>query len=341
MLRLIKKYGQRGKYVLIICFFVAICLFFFVLHNAEKHVTINHATGVGDYWLARDLAQVIAASDYNVRVYSENADMKAFRNAQYNIVVRGNLFLIDFDAIGKKNILWLAWSNLKLNNIERTMPIDEYATMITDSIKKYDMLVIGSEKLYHILKDKIQIPLYFVPQFTNTEKFYPDYDEKLASEILFVGNYHFNRKAALMVRENNYPIKIYGDGWPQGVAVAEYIDNRNLRKYYSSAKIVLNDTKENMKDFGFISNRIFDATACKAFVISDYMPEIEKLYGDSVPMYKNKAELLNLLDYYLKHPEERHQKAERAYEITLKYRSHHLAQEYWKSILRQADMKTR
>ena len=96
-----------------------------------------------------------------------------------------------------------------------------------------------------------------------------------------------------------------------------------------------------MKDFGFISNRIFDATACKAFVISDYMPEIEKLYGDSVPMYKNKAELLNLLDYYLKHPEERHQKAERAYEITLKYRSHHLAQEYWKSILRQADMKTR
>ena len=71
-----------------------------------------------------------------------------------------------------------------------------------------------------------------------------------------------------------------------------------------------------MKRFGFISNRIFDATACKAFVISDYMPEIEEIYGDSVPMYRNAREFKQLTEYYLAHPEERRKKAEQAYQIT-------------------------
>ena len=93
-----------------------------------------------------------------------------------------------------------------------------------------------------------------------------------------------------------------------------------MRKHYSSAKIVLNDTREGMKEFGFISNRIFDATACETLIISDYMPEIEEIYGDTVPMYKTKEELISLVKYYLddKNQAERKDKAKRAREITLK-----------------------
>ena len=71
---------------------------------------------------------------------------------------------------------------------------------------------------------------------------------------------------------------------------------------------------------GVISNRIFDGTACGTLVISDYMPEIEAIYGDSVPMWKTEKELVNLIKYYLdpKHEEERLEKAQRAREITLK-----------------------
>ncbi len=322
-----------NKHIVIIAsaFLAASCLY--LLHINNGTVVINHSFGVGDYWLARDLAKVISNQGDNVSIYENGKDKPVVQNADYNIVIRGNLSGIEHAVVGKKNILWLAWSNLKINNKERTIPVDEYVLKILDSVRQYDTLAIGSEKLYHLLRDRVQIPLYFVPQFTNTEKFYPDFDEKLSSEILFVGNYHFDRKAARTALENNYPIQIYGDYWPKGVARAKYIDNRILRKYYSSAKIVLNDTKENMKDFGFISNRIFDASACKAFIISDYMPEIEELYGDSVPMYKNKEELLALLDYYLSHPEERLKKADKAYNITMKYRTQNQARQYWKNIL--------
>ena len=71
-----------------------------------------------------------------------------------------------------------------------------------------------------------------------------------------------------------------------------------------------------MLEAGFINNRIFDVTACKGFLISSYSPEIKEIYGDNIPMFKTADELKTLTDYYLNHPEERHKKAEAAYQIT-------------------------
>jgi spore maturation protein CgeB len=48
------------------------------------------------------------------------------------------------------------------------------------------------------------------------------------------------------------------------------------------------------------------------------MPEIKEIYGDSVPMYKDEKELLKLIDYYLKHDDERQRLAKKAQQITLR-----------------------
>ena len=55
----------------------------------------------------------------------------------------------------------------------------------------------------------------------------------------------------------------------------EGIPNAELRRYYSAADIVLNDHWDDMRTEGFISNRIYDALACGAFVISDHIEGIE------------------------------------------------------------------
>ena len=114
---------------------------------------------------------------------------------------------------------------------------------------------------------------------------------------------------------------MFGDGWQDKVDEkyfkGSYIDNNELHKYYASAKIVLNDTRNDMKKAGFISNRVFDVTASGGFLISDYMSEVEKFYGDSIPMFKTKEELKHLIDYYLSHPNERKEKALKAQQITL------------------------
>lgn len=295
-----------------------ICFTKYFYKQSNKPVQISHFAGGGDKWLASDLKIAFENNGYPA-VCTDFESVDHCFCTKYDIFLLGS-FNNSKSHIKKnhKNILWLAYSlNFDDKNTNKNS-FNEYIDLIKKNVKLYDVFAVSSIKIYNTLKDKLNIPVYYIPQFTNTEKFYPDYDASLKSDILFVGNNHFDRKAAKYAIKHNLPISIYGDGWPLEFTKGIYIDNRILRKYYSSAGIVFNDTMTSMKEFGFISNRIFDATASGAFVISDYMPEIEEMYGDSIPMWKTEEEFVKITKYYLNHPEERKIKAKKAREITLK-----------------------
>ena len=51
-----------------------------------------------------------------------------------------------------------------------------------------------------------------------------------------------------------------------------------------------------MKDYNFINNRIFDALACGLPIISDYVSELEELFGDVILIYKNKKEFIECVN---------------------------------------------
>ena len=71
---------------------------------------------------------------------------------------------------------------------------------------------------------------------------------------------------------------IYGSGWEPFVdpalVVSDYVANDELPVVYSSVGVLLNDHWETMHEWGFVSNRLFDALACETPVISDDLPEI-------------------------------------------------------------------
>lgn len=191
---------------------------------------------------------------------------------------------------------------------------------LDDDWQNFDVIAVASPA-YAAELNRVGIKAVYVPQFTNPEKFYPDPDPALASDILFVGSNWHDRTSLRYALEAGFTVAVYGYNWqgivPPEMYKAPYIANTELNRYYSSAKIVLNDHRPDMKDFGFVNNRIYDATAAGALVISDYMPEIETAYGDAVPMYKNKEELARLLEYYLAHEDERLALAAKARRITL------------------------
>ena len=68
----------------------------------------------------------------------------------------------------------------------------------------------------------------------------------------------------------------------------EVIPNAELARYYGAADIVLNDHWDDMLAEGFISNRIYDALACGAFVISDPIVGIEAEFDGAVPTYRDR-----------------------------------------------------
>ena len=58
----------------------------------------------------------------------------------------------------------------------------------------------------------------------------------------------------------------------------------------------MNDHWDDMREKGFVSNRIFDALACGTCVISDDIEGLNDLFGDRVITYKTPSQLKELID---------------------------------------------
>jgi len=291
----------------------------------------------GDYWIASDLSDALKNNYDDIFFSFPNSPLSELGDVF--IYLRGGRRL--HENLIKKDTVSLMYLFYSLTYNNQDIPsLDEYIQQFFSEFKNVDTVVTASNALAKTLKN-YDVEAYYIPQFTNVKKFYFDYDENVKSDVLFVGNYTPYRQAVPTLLEADIPVSIYGDAWPDDIAQDRYIDNRILRKYYSSAKIVLNDTRADMRKLGFISNRIFDATACGTLVISDYMKEIEEVYGDSVPMWKTKEELVDLVKYYLapEHEAERLDKAKRAREITLHNFTSDIAAEKFQTII--DDLKKR
>lgn len=290
----------------------------------------------GDYWIASDLAQSLQNNYAETFISFPNSPVSKLGDVF--IYLRGGRVL--HENLVKNDSVSLLYLFYSLSPDKQDIPsIEDYIQQFLGEFKNVDAVATASKTLADALRF-YDIEAYYIPQFTNISKFYPDYDENVKSEVLFVGNYSTYRQAVPILLKAQIPVSIYGDAWPNEV-LGRYVDNRVLRKYYSSARIVLNDTRADMRELGFISNRIFDATACETLVISDYMKEIEEVYGDTVPMWKTEDELVALVKYYLdpEHEEERLLKAKRAREITLNNFTSDKAAEKFQAIINDVKQK--
>ena len=119
--------------------------------------------------------------------------------------------------------------------------------------------------------------------------------------VLFVGNARQggSRPVIDYALAADIPVQIYGSDWERTKAsdlvVAKLAPNAGLGQLYASAEVVLNDHWTDMARNGFISNRLFDAVACGARVLSDRVDGIAELFGDSVQFYESPADLAAVL----------------------------------------------
>ena len=128
-------------------------------------------------------------------------------------------------------------------------------------------------------------PVHALPQCSDTRRFpYRAHVHEPGRPTLFVGN---SRKADRpIVRwavETGEPLEIHGQHWegrvPAGLVAGENLPNTALAERYAAAHCVLNDHWPSMRDFGIVSNRVFDAVAAGGRLVSDRLPSIEALFG--------------------------------------------------------------
>lgn len=311
----------------------AVFLFWGTWAHAEglaviKSTTNRGETNVGDYWIAEDFAAGFRALGQMTAVdYRGEYQNKHVPAPSFSLYMRGyTKFETPFDE--GTNILYVYYpmtyhadSGRKADKAalqrRKKLPLN---SSLDDDWRNFDVIAVASPTYAATLRAH-GINAVYVPQFTNPERFYPAPDDNLRTDILFVGSNWHERTSLRYAIESGFQVAVYGYHW-EGIVPAEmykavYIPNDDLNRYYSSAKIVLNDHRPDMKEFGFVNNRIYDATAAGALVISDYMPEIAEAYGDSIPMYKNREELAALLHYYLHNEAARLEKAAQARRMTL------------------------
>lgn len=164
-----------------------------------------------------------------------------------------------------------------------------------EELQQYDHVFVASEsytrKLKPLLGDKVSCLL----QCTDPAIFHPDSAAKLQlPPVLFVGNSRGQRREVVEhALASKAPLAVFGSGWagqvPATMLRGEYVPNEELRHYYSTAAVVLNDHWPDMRREGFLSNRLFDAGACGAVILSDAAEGLAEVFGTSITTYDSAA----------------------------------------------------
>lgn len=164
-------------------------------------------------------------------------------------------------------------------------------------------------------------------------------DGKFNSDVLFGGTAFKERLDMLAnVEWNGIDLKLLGT-WQEwgntesGIKIAPYIasskivvSNMELADYYRGTKIALNihrtrgdvdgegEELDNYIDAYSIGPRLYEASACGAFILTDFRQEAADVFGDTIEFFEGSDQLSEKLTYWLapEHEQERLNRAEAA-----------------------------
>jgi hypothetical protein len=234
----------------------------------------------GDLYFARDFAAALSLNGQHVEIHRRNELWKTDGPEDVSVVIRG-LERIN-PKPGKVNILWI---------------ISTPELITKNELDGFDIIFAASDSWSEWVTEKIGVKVFPLLQCTDPKRFNPSVsDPDLNEEIIFVGNARKRlRKIVKDFIDVQIPIKLYGKGWigkvPQSLIGQQFIPNNELPSKYRSSKIVLNDHRPDMGKRGFYSNRLFDAVASGARVISDDVDGLEGLFEGGVKSYRSPNEL--------------------------------------------------
>lgn len=236
----------------------------------------------GDFHFAQSLAKELRANGNSARIdFLPDWNRGDSEGDDVVIVLRG---LSEYNPRPNQlNLLWLISHPDKVSDLE---------------LNGYDHVFVASKTYATELANRLVVPVSELLQCTDKTKFHlnpKNQDQCPKNKVLFVGN---SRKQFRPIVKNaieaGIDIDIYGTRWEEFVSKehikGQNIPNDQLAGYYANAGVVLNDHWPDMAKKGFISNRIFDALACGATVVSDNCEGLDNIFGGALFTYQEKDE---------------------------------------------------
>src|SRR5262249_41693811 len=156
-----------------------------------------------------------------------------------------------------------------------------------EELAEYDRVFVASRSYTERLSTSLGDKVCELLQCTDPAVFRPA--DEIVPDLptaIFVGN---SRKVRRKIVDDaiaaGLDFAVCGGDWAglidQKHLLHDFIPNEELYRYYSSATVVLNDHWPDMQEHGFISNRLFDAGACAAAIVSDQVSGLASVFGDT------------------------------------------------------------
>lgn len=233
----------------------------------------------GDTWFARDLAEALIDLGQEAKVVARKGATSEARDRDDVVVVLRGLRPVE----PRGNATWVLWI------------ISHPDEVTAEEVAGYDAVFVASEH-WARAAELGAAPLL---QATNPARFRPGH-AAAAGRPLFVGSTRGEfRPMVRDCRQEGIALDVYGVGWeaylPADEIAGEFIANPQLPQAYASAPVVLNDHWPDMAAGGFLSNRLFDAVASGARVLSDRAVGLPEVFGSAVRTYEAPHELPALL----------------------------------------------
>jgi hypothetical protein len=239
----------------------------------------------GDTHFANDLAESLEKLSKSTKICFRDQSLTFQKNSRSVVLtIRG---LIPMRPVKNAvNILWI---------------ISHPAQITKRELSKYDFVFAASDSWALEYSRKWNIQILPLLQATNTSLFKPaDLTLAKQTQLLFIGNTRgVNRSSVRIASKVSDDLVVIGSGWQDLVTREqlkyENISHEQVATEYQKASVVLCDHWPDMAKHGFISNRVFDALACGATVISDHVIGIDELFDNAVLTYRTTTELEKLL----------------------------------------------
>lgn len=154
----------------------------------------------------------------------------------------------------------------------------------------YDLRYAASRTWSRDVSAKWDLPVRSLLQCTDVSRFYIDDEpvKDVVGKAVLVGNSRGEaRPVAVHAVGSGTPVAVYGSRWekflPPEVIAGTYVPNEIVRRYYRSAAWALNDHWPDMRDLGFISNRVFDILASGGRLLTDDVSDLDDIVRPVLP----------------------------------------------------------
>ena len=280
----------------------------------------DFALSLGKRILRRGLRSIPSLSQFKARRDANKMNVRLYKEvAQYKpdllLILKGETIypeVIDRIKLYGKTIIaswwvddpFIWWQNpprLQLNNI-KTLPLLDHL-FIFDSYYVPKLKRMGYKNVHYL-------PLACDPDIYKSLNLGEDEKKFYGSDVCFVGTCFPEReKLFLELLDLGINFKIWGACWNnsrfKGMVMSKDRSAEEVAKIYNASSININ--VHHSQSVYSSNTRTFEVSACGTFQCTDKVKDLETLFnlGEELVCYEDAKDLGELIDYYLRHPEEK------------------------------------